>query len=89
MSLKIEFFYSKTCPYCPAAKKMLYELVKGLQDSYEVKEIDAWSKEGEPLTEQYGIQMVPTVVVNGVKCCEGITSRQQLVESFRARSILP
>jgi thiol-disulfide isomerase/thioredoxin len=84
MSIKIEFFYSKTCPYCPAAKKMLYELVKNLKEPFEVKEIDAWSKEGEPLTEKYGIQMVPTIVVNGMKCGEGITNKQQLVSALRS-----
>jgi small redox-active disulfide protein 1 len=88
MRIKIEFFYSKTCPYCPSAKKMLYEIIKNLKEYIEVKEIDAWSEEGEPLTEKYGIQMVPTIVVNGVKRVEGITNKQQLLECFRATNIL-
>lgn len=78
MGIKIEFFYSKTCPYCSSTKRMLCEIVKDLGGAVEVAEIDAWSKEGEPLAEKYEIQMVPAIVVDGVKCAEGNIKRQQL-----------
>jgi len=84
MNNKIEFFYSKTCPHCAPVKKMLQEIVKDLGRTVEVCEIDAWSDEGEPLAEKYGIQLVPTIVVNGTKCAEGIISRQQLTSALKA-----
>jgi thiol-disulfide isomerase/thioredoxin len=84
MNNKIEFFYSKTCPHCPPVKKMVHEIVKDLGRTVEVCEIDAWSEEGEPLAEKYGIQLVPTIVVNGTKCAEGIISRQQLASALKA-----
>lgn len=78
MRFKIEFFYSKTCPHCPPVRRMLSEVLKNIQERVEVEEIDAWSREGEPLAEKYGVQVVPTIVVNGVKLVEGIVSKDQL-----------
>lgn len=84
MNLKIELFYSKTCPYCAPVKKMLYEIVKGLKGTVDVEEIDAWSEKGEPLAEKYAVQMVPTIVVNGVKCAEGPINRRQLESAIKS-----
>jgi len=77
--IRVEFFYSKTCPHCLPAKKILYELVKDLENIIEIEEIDAWSEKGEPLAREYGVQVVPTIVVNGVKRAEGVLSREQLI----------
>jgi len=84
MKNKIEFFHSKTCPHCPPVKQMLHEILKDLERTVEVCEIDAWSEKGEPLAKKYGIQLVPTIVVNGTKCAEGIMSRQQLASALKA-----
>jgi len=58
---------------------MLSEIVKDMREVVEIEEIDAWSEKGEPLAEKYGVQVVPTIVVNGVKRVEGIVSRGQLI----------
>jgi predicted DsbA family dithiol-disulfide isomerase len=83
MAVKIEFFFSHTCPHCPPTKKMLYEIVKDLEEAVEIEEIDAWSEKGEPLAQKHGIQVVPTIIVNGVKCAEGIVNRQQLASAIK------
>ena len=83
MSIRIELFTSKTCPHCPPVKKMLHEIVRDLKETVEVEEIDAWSEKGEPVAKKYAVQMVPTVVVNGVKCAEGAVNRQQLESAIR------
>jgi predicted DsbA family dithiol-disulfide isomerase len=83
MAVKIEFFFSRTCPHCLPTKKMLYEIVKGLGGTVEIEEIDAWSGKGESLAQKYGIQVVPAIVVNGVKCAEGIVDRQRLFSAIK------
>jgi len=83
MHAKVEFFYSKTCPHCSPIRKMLSEIVKDMREVIEIEEIDAWSEKGEPLAEKYGVQVVPTIVVNGVKRVEGIVSRGQLISVIR------
>lgn len=62
---------------------MLYEVVMGLEKIVEIEEIDAWSEKGEPLAEKYGVQVVPAIVVNGVKRAEGTLSREQLISVMR------
>lgn len=62
---------------------MLSEIVKDMREVVEIEEIDAWSEKGEPLAEKYGVQVVPTIVVNGVKRVEGIVSRGQLISVIR------
>jgi thiol-disulfide isomerase/thioredoxin len=84
MCFRIEFFYSKTCPHCPPLRRMLSEVLKNIQECVEVEEIDAWSREGEPLAEKYGVQVVPTIVANGVKLVEGPVSRYQLASAVMA-----
>lgn len=83
MAVKIEFFYSKSCPYCAPARKMVHEIAKMLDADVEMEEIDAWSEKGEPLAERYGIQVVPTIMINGVKCAEGILKREQLMAAVK------
>lgn len=83
MQIRIEFFYSKACPHCTPVRKMLYEIAKDMEGIVEIEEIDAWSEKGQPLAEKYGIQLVPTIVVNGVKRAEGILSREQLISAMR------
>jgi len=81
--LKVEFFYSKRCPHCLPVKKMLDEIIKDMREAVEIEEIDAWSERGERLAERYGVQVVPTIVVNGSKLAEGIVSREHLVSAVR------
>jgi small redox-active disulfide protein 1 len=66
----IELFYSKNCPYCPAAKKMVDDSVKKLENLLKeciiVNEINVDTKEGQRKAGLYQIQGVPTITINGV-----------------------
>ncbi len=83
LRIRVEFFYSRTCPHCLPTKRILYELVKDLEKTIEIEEIDAWSEKGEPLAQKYGVQVVPTIVVDGVKRAEGVLSREQLISVMK------
>jgi len=76
--VRIEFFYSPTCPYCPAAKEMLREIADSYSGMLSIEEIDAWSESGEPRAERYDVRLVPSIVINGKKCVEGIPNREQM-----------
>jgi len=80
---RVEFFYSKTCPHCLPVKRMLSEIVKDMRVAVEIEEIDAWSEKGEPLAERYGVQVVPTIVLNGSKLAEGVVSREHLISAMK------
>jgi len=78
--IHIEFFHSPTCPYCPAARMMLHEILEKYPRVCEVEEIDAWSELGEPRAAKYGIQLVPSIVIDGEKRVEGIPNRKLMMQ---------
>ncbi len=71
----VELFFSSSCPYCPAAKKMLHEIAAHYGDRLKIEEIDAWSNSGEERASKYDIKLVPSLVIDGEKKMEGIPNR--------------
>ncbi|MEM3586932.1 MAG: thioredoxin family protein [Candidatus Jordarchaeaceae archaeon] len=72
----IELFYSKNCPYCPVAKRMVEESVKKLENLVKeciiVNEINVDTKEGRKKAALYQIQGVPTIAINGAITFVGV-----------------
>lgn len=62
MQIKIELYYTPTCPDCLPAKKIVQEVLKEYKN-IEYKEINA--KENMELVEKLGITHVPTIFING------------------------
>ncbi|MCJ7450828.1 MAG: thioredoxin domain-containing protein [Candidatus Nanohaloarchaeota archaeon QJJ-9] len=56
---KVEVFYSKTCPHCPAQK----ELAKGFEEDVKVKLTDVARSKAR--AKHHGIRTVPTTVISG------------------------
>lgn len=63
--LKIEIYTSPTCPYCPAARRMLQKAVGIYKEAINVTEVSVASPEGQKLALIYSIQATPTIVVDG------------------------
>ena len=63
--LKIEIYTSPTCPYCPAALRMLQKAVGIYKEAINVTEVSVTSPEGQKLAAIYSIQATPTIVVDG------------------------
>ncbi|NVM53477.1 MAG: thioredoxin family protein [Candidatus Helarchaeota archaeon] len=63
--LQIEIYTSPTCPYCPAALRMLQKAVSIYEDAIEVTEINITSPSGQELAAFYHIQATPTIVIEG------------------------
>lgn len=63
--LKIEIYTSPTCPYCPAALRMLQKAVGIYKEAIEVTEVSVASSEGQQLAAVYDVQATPTIVIDG------------------------
>lgn len=59
----LELFTSPTCPYCPAAKKVIGSVASQLNDAV-VLDRDISLKENQEIASRYGITSVPTLVIN-------------------------
>jgi small redox-active disulfide protein 1 len=84
----IELFYSKNCPYCPAARKMIEESVQEIEKAFNeciiVNEIDVGTKTGREKAKLYQVEGVPTIAINGLVTFVGVPpSTQSLVTAIR------
>jgi len=64
--VKIEIYTSPTCPYCPAAIRMLQKAIDVYGKILEVTKIDITTPEGGELAAYYEVQATPTIVMNGI-----------------------
>jgi thioredoxin 1 len=64
MELLIELFTSPTCPHCPGAKKVAENVVRQIHGALLI-ERDVSIPENAEVAARYGIQGVPTLVING------------------------
>ena len=62
--LKIQIYMSPSCPYCPAALKMLKNAQKIYGDAIDVLVVDITTKEGQKLGGYYNVLATPTIVMN-------------------------
>ena len=77
---KVTVVYTKSCPYCPAAKALWKSLQKELKFDYE--EVDAVSPKGQQLVEKFGIMAVPTSIVDdGKDVIVGVPSKDRAVKA--------
>ena len=63
--LQIEIYTSPTCPYCPAALRMLQKAVDMYENAIDVRKVDITTPGGQELAAFYNIQATPTIVING------------------------
>ncbi len=81
-SVNLKFFYSPMCSICPDAKNLVRTVVEELGiGSYE--EINIHSKDGERKASIYGIESVPSLVINEKKMLSGILRRDVIKETIK------
>lgn len=82
--VKVEVFYSPTCPYCPIARRMVAEVVPQFGDKVEVEEVNTWTPEGQRRAVAYGIHAVPTIAIAGKVKFVGVPgSKEELAQAVR------
>ncbi|AEH07563.1 thioredoxin family protein [Methanothermococcus okinawensis] len=80
----IEVITSPQCPHCPAAKRVVEEVVKKVScDDIEVKYIDATEDEGT--VKKYNIMAVPTIVIDEEVAFIGAPSSEELEKYLREK----
>jgi len=80
--LLLELFTSPTCPHCPRARETIGEAVKTMRNALLV-EREVTEPENAELARGYGIQSVPTLIVNGRYRIEGVPLRDDLLRFLR------
>jgi len=61
--VKVEYYYSPVCPYCPAAQRIVSEVV-GRYGDVEYEEVNTYTEEGIRRGLALNLMAVPAVVVN-------------------------
>ena len=77
--VKIEVFTSPMCPHCPAAKRVVEEVVSEME-GVEVEHVDVM-KEPERAA-NYGIMAVPTIVIDGEVAFVGAPTKEALKDEL-------
>ena len=74
--VKIEMLSSKTCAYCPAARKMIKKSQKIYLGHTEFLEIDIESTGGRTRAQIFGVQGTPAIAINGILVFRGMPPSQ-------------
>jgi len=80
--VQIHVITSPECPHCPEAIKRIQKLMTKYKGVVEMDAIDAESAAGHELVEEYGIQGVPTILVNGKLFTEGVPKMRELEKAI-------
>lgn len=59
--VKVTILTTKSCVYCPTAKRIWAEVKK--EKDFDYEEVDALSEKGQQIVERYGIMSVPTTLI--------------------------
>jgi len=77
--VKVEIFTSLMCPHCPAAKRVVEEVVSELE-GVKVEHVDV-TEEPERAA-NYGIMAVPTIVIDGEVKFVGTPTKEALKDEL-------
>jgi glutaredoxin len=75
--VKVQIVTTKSCPYCPSAKRLWQEVKK--EKNFDYQEVDAFSDEGRDLVEKFGIMTVPTTIIDGKVAFTGVPEKNKAV----------
>ena len=68
MAIRVELFSSPTCPYCPEARRVLLEVLEGVNHEFHVEEVNVFSPEGLERAKRHDILSVPAMIIeNNIK----------------------
>lgn len=75
--VKVTIVTTKTCVYCPSAKKLWQDIKKDYRFEYE--EVDALSERGQEIVARHGIMSVPTTLIDGRVKFVGIPDKNKAI----------
>jgi predicted DsbA family dithiol-disulfide isomerase len=80
--VRIEMFYTLTCPNCKPFKRMLKEVLPEFGDKFEFKTTLANAPMGMIRSLKLGIHTVPTLLINDVIVFRELPARQELINKL-------
>ena len=83
MAVKLELFYSPTCPLCPRVRELVISLDDEVLGNVQVEEVNVYSSEGLKRAESYGIRSVPAMILNGKVKLTGVPTKSTLVNAVQ------
>ncbi|MCF8296035.1 MAG: thioredoxin family protein [Saprospiraceae bacterium] len=81
--IKIEMFYTLTCPNCRILKRMLDEVLPEFGDKFEVKKSLANSPFGMLRTMKLGIHAVPALLINDEVIFRSVPTKKELINKLK------
>lgn len=81
--LKIEMFYTLTCPNCKILKRMLEEVLPAFNDQFIFKKSLANSPVGIIRTMKLGIHSVPALLINNEIVFKSVPTKQELIDKLK------
>jgi len=80
--IKIEMFYTLTCPNCRTLKKMLSEVMPEFGGMFDLKTSLANSPLGMYRTMKLGIHSVPTLLINNEIVFRSVPTKEELINKL-------
>ena len=77
--MKVELFYTPTCPNCPVAKTIVRKLIRGRKE-IEYTELNAYDHQDRVM--ELGFRMVPTIVIDGKVWSSGVPDEDELKKAL-------
>ena len=81
--IKIELFYTLSCPNCKTLKRMLNEVLPEFRNKFVLKKSNANLPGGMIRTMKLGIHAVPTLLINNEIVFRGTPSKQELINKLK------
>ena len=76
---KVTILTTKSCVYCPTAKRLWAEIKKDHKFDYE--EVDALSEKGQEIVARHGIMSVPTTLVDNKVAFIGVPDKRKAISA--------
>jgi len=80
--IKIEIFYTLTCPNCKTLKQMLNDVLPEFGDKFELKTTLANGPIGMVRTMKLGIHAVPTMLIDNEIIFKSVPTKQELINKL-------
>lgn len=75
--VKVIIVTTKSCMYCPSAKRLWADVKK--DHSFDYEEVDALSDKGQDLVSRHGIMSVPTTIIDGRVAFIGVPNKEKAI----------
>lgn len=82
--IRIEMFYTLTCPNCKTLKKMLKDVLPEFGDRFELKTTLANGPVGMVRSMKLGIHAVPTLLINNEIVFRSVPAKQELINKLNS-----